>query len=358
MSSVKYLVGLIPFILLLFLYIVTDNKNVYINLKSLLKDRRQDKIVLYWNKFFGRSDYFGSGSLPFENCEVKSCFVTSNRNYVKIDEFDAIIFHGAEYSLKKDGKPVNRSSHQRYVFFDMETVANRATDSKVLVHFYNWTLTYWRKSDIYFPYGYFIEEETNYTIPDVNYLKNKTKSVAWFVSNCKSKSNREAYVKELQKYIDVDIYGKCGTKTCSRSTEQKCYEMLERDYWFYLSFENSFCEDYVTEKLYHLIKYNIVPVVRGLGNYEELAPPFSVINTADYESPKDLANYLFNLKNNSVEYLKYFQWKKNYTIATWSFTRTMCELCLKLHEDTEVKTYNLADWWQKNCIDYKTIKIT
>jgi hypothetical protein len=54
----------------------------------------------------------------------------------------------------------------------------------------------------------------------------------------------------LQKYIPVDIYGKCGTQKCPRSTETECYEMLNRDYKFYLAFENANCKDYLTEKLF------------------------------------------------------------------------------------------------------------
>ena len=46
-------------------------------------------------------------------------------------------------------------------------------------------------------------------------IANKTKTVAWIVSNCDSKSGREAYVTELEKYINVDIYGKCGPLNCS-----------------------------------------------------------------------------------------------------------------------------------------------
>jgi hypothetical protein len=74
--------------------------------------------------------------------------------------------------------------------------------------------------------------------------------VAWFVSNCHERNNRQKYAKELQKYIPVDIYGKCGTKKCPRSTKTECYEMLNRDYKFYLAFENANCKDYITEKLF------------------------------------------------------------------------------------------------------------
>ncbi len=41
-------------------------------------------------------------------------------------------------------------------------------------------------------------------------LPKSRKLVAWFVGNCKTQSKRELYVKELQKYIDVDVYGNCG----------------------------------------------------------------------------------------------------------------------------------------------------
>lgn len=54
-------------------------------------------------------------------CPTKKCFFTHNRNYLpNITEFDAILFHGAEYL--HDSGPHERSSHQLYVYTVLELV--------------------------------------------------------------------------------------------------------------------------------------------------------------------------------------------------------------------------------------------
>ena len=65
-------------------------------------------------------------------------------------------------------------------------------------------------------------------------------------------------------------------------------------YKFYLSFENAYCNGYVTEKLSkYLMVYTIIPVVYGWADYSQVAPPHSVIDVRDFKSPKDLAKYLY-----------------------------------------------------------------
>jgi len=48
----------------------------------------------------------------------------------------------------------------------------------------------------------------------------------------------------------MDVYGGCGTMTCLRSDFDRCRQLLNDDYKFYLSFENSNCDYYITEKFY------------------------------------------------------------------------------------------------------------
>jgi hypothetical protein len=143
----------------------------------------------------------------------------------------------------------------------MESAAwHEYLDTSPMANFFNWTMTYRWDSDMVGPYGYVkpigsvplhpsesqIKEYLSSS--KINYAKGKTKMAAWFVSNCKSKSSRNEMVKELQKYIDVEVYGECGTKVCSRNIEDECREMAAKNYKFYMSLENSLCLDYVTEK--------------------------------------------------------------------------------------------------------------
>ena len=69
--------------------------------------------------------------------------------------------------------------------------------------------------------------------------------------------------------------------------------MLERDYKFYLSFENSICRDYVTEKFYNPLRYSMVPVIFGGADYQALSiPKNSYIDVRDFPSGKSKMNKL------------------------------------------------------------------
>jgi hypothetical protein len=106
----------------------------------------------------------------------------------------------------------------------------------------------------------------------------------WFVSHCDTLSKRELFVKQLQNYIPVDIFGGSGPLKCPRrsSGEDPCLKMLNTTYKFYLSFENSLCNDYITEKLWVMMKLDAIPIVLGGADYAAILPKHSYIDITHF----------------------------------------------------------------------------
>ena len=332
------------------------------------------KKILFWNTMFGDElFFFGRGDI-FNDCPVKDCYATHDRGYADVEEFDAILFHGNEL-LERD-LPSKRSSRQWYVFVNLESPVNRPYPGHIYEDYFNLTMTYRLNSDLAWTYGRIKDSSTDRVVAPLpntswnalyNYsgdgagedrtdeplwrtIRGKTEPVIWFVSNCRAGSGRHAYVNELSKHISVDVYGKCGSHRCPRSED--CFtEIAEPRYFFYLSFENSLCEDYVTEKLYNALSYDVVPVVYGGANYSNFAPPRSYIDTLNFDTPELLAEHLNWLMKHPHEYSKYFEWKKHYRIDK-SSRPTACKLCEFLHEKREPRTRNaLSEWYNRwdNC---------
>ncbi|EFX76411.1 hypothetical protein DAPPUDRAFT_198878 [Daphnia pulex] len=132
----------------------------------------------------------------------------------------------------------------------------------------------------------------------------------------------------------------------------KCYDELETKYKFYLSFENSICNDYVTEKFFEIMNHNIVPIVYGGANYSQFAPHHSYINALDF-TPEKLAQYLLLLDANDNFYNEYFWWKDHYRVETGveqMARHGFCDLCKKLHQEEGVtKFYSdlVSEWHTK-----------
>ena len=186
-------------------------------------------------------------------------------------------------------------------------------------------------------------------------VENKTALVAWFVSHCWTQSHREIYVSELSKHINVDIVGRCGELQCQRDSEYKdCDLMLDRKYKFYLSFENSLCKDYVTEKLFRMLNIDVVPVVRGAANYSKFMPRGTYIDVKDFWTPKDLAEFLKMLDKQNDLYVDYLLKKKTMTCVEEE--PYLCRLCRHLHANRHrTEIVDLFKFWNKShCVNPKT----
>lgn len=179
-----------------------------------------------------------------DNCPVQNCTLTTRRE--EANTADAIIFMN-NIQVTRHARPPN----QIWILYFLESPYHTQSLSYYQGEF-NWTATYRHDSTIVAPYEKFVPY--NYSAltkpQSKNYAAGKTKKVAWFVSNCGARNGRMQYAKELAKHIDVDIYGSCGKLRCPKYQHKECFEMLDNDYKFYLSFENSNCRDYITEKFF------------------------------------------------------------------------------------------------------------
>ena len=120
-----------------------------------------------------------------------------------------------------------------------------------------------------------------------------------------------------QKYIDIDIFGKCGSPcpiSQSRVSVGTCMDNID-EYRFFLAFENTLCKDYVSEKFFNLYgdtAHTIIPVVRGGIDYDKLLPSGTFINAAHYKTPKQLTTQLNYLIDNPDQLAEIMQRKAAY----------------------------------------------
>ncbi|KAL4223123.1 hypothetical protein ACF0H5_016596 [Mactra antiquata] len=343
-----------------------------------------------------------SKDVDFRKCEYKTCrlldhYIVQSQNGGSKQErplaADAVIFQGVH--TEELVPPERRDSDQVFVFAERETwwhlgmidnMMKPSTPFKTLKHsdvgflssiipdvfvstqiyknvmkfrsVFNWTMTYRLDSDIPMLYGRIVKPKPTSKIgKQENFHKiydDKRADVVWLVSHCITKSKREFYVNELKKYISIDIYGACGDKECPKreGAADVCIEMIVKKYKFVLSFENTFHTDYVTEKLFDWFPRNIIPVVYGMANYSRIAPPGTIINAAEYNSPMELAEFLQYVGSNRKLYLNYLRKKSEYIVHGHKEMqqKAYCQLCEWLHDlESHRKSYSsIYKWWQLN----------
>ncbi|KAF5291716.1 hypothetical protein FQR65_LT11409 [Abscondita terminalis] len=307
-----------------------------------------EKVILAFNGLgtWGQK----SGSVAFHGCPVSRCSLVADK--ARMLDADAIIYK--DHFIHPGHV---RPSKQLWILYLLECPYH--TQLIKFPNVFNWTATYRKDSDLVTPY-----ERWTYYDPQVtqksqgrDYAANKTKKVAWFVSNCGARNGRLAYARELGKYISVDIYGTCGPLKCPR-TDRRCFEILEREYKFYLAFENSNCRDYITEKFYvNGLGQAVLPIVMGARpeDYEQSAPQGSYIHVDDFNNPEELAAYLHRLDKDDELYNTYFRWK-----GTGEFINTYfwCRLCAMLHAPLVPRHYeDINEWWRGPELNVKKKKI-
>jgi len=280
------------------------------------------------------------------NCSYRNCRLTSDRTNLRNQSAIIYLLTAAPTLPEKPPlSPTERNPDQAWIFAWLESPVHHTGgrtryQSAPWRDTVNWTMEYTYDADLFLPYGR-LEKRTTPVEKDYRAIfLRKTKMVAWVASNCHTSSKRELYVQELKKYnISVDIYGHCGGKWVDRNDVRK---VINNDYKFYLSFENSFCKDYITEKFFSYFQLDVVVVTRGGGNYSRILSNDSFINTADFKTVKDLAMHLSTVGANEERYIDYLRNKDKFDASDQIGARfeSMCDLCDKINNlDSNRKVY-------------------
>ena len=270
--------------------------------------------------------------------------------------------------------PSQRGENQKYILWEIESAAHLyGFHPENYKDFFNWTVTYRQDSTVTLPYGWLNKIKKH---PEGEKLKSyiqqfgkknkhlaakespRNATVAWMVSNCLTESNREGFVEKLQEFLAVDVYGGCyeDSLECGRDDANGCWDMIASKYKFYLSFENSICKDYVTEKFFDPLQRNIIPIVLGGADYSKIAPPHSYIDALQGD-PKSLAKLLNKIASNDALYASYFWWKQFYSVGGFSpqdRAKAPCTVCQMLHQEKveqEEVYQDMKRWWvgEANC---------
>lgn len=227
------------------------------------------------------------GQMPFKknNCTYTNCIMTTDKNLLDGDytKFDAVIINVTYLKRwKKIDMPLLRAQKQKYIFYGMLAADDHPVCNMKADDYFNWTWSYKLYSDIFAP---FIEVKSlkgdvvapsidpkwdiysnlnlSSTLPvHINVNVTKKRAVAWIMNKCGTRSNRMQYVELLKHELkllnhSLDIYG-CGNLIYEPSDVNG---LISRNYHFYLVYEDSLSEDYVTTEILKAYDNHVLPIV-------------------------------------------------------------------------------------------------
>ena len=335
--------------------------------KQTNRGGRDNMKVVLWYDIHNQSMVGMSQRASFSTCLISNCrfeYIITNDKDLKVSkpfEADAVLVQSKAIFFLSP--PPRRDKDQVFVLavrdvFKRVEKADQDVKAKQWLPLFNWTMTYRLDSDIVYKYSNIHKRMTKIHSVRKNYewiFSQKERSATWIVSHCSTSSRREEFVKDLQKVIDIDIFGACGTQALCPKSTQTCFEDIARKYKFYLAFENTYYTDYVSEKLFNWYNRDIIVVVRGGANYSRIVPEGTFIDASEFKSPSELGEFLNKLSVDKDRYISYLRHKDNYysTGKTGPTSEAVCKLCEYLHDiDNHRKTYeDIRKWWMEGVIE-------
>ncbi len=304
-------------------------------IQATAADTEPDTIVLIWMWPFGNKYDLNCSAF-----NITGCHLTDNKSLYH--KAHGVLFHHLNINRNLANLPKEpRPWFQKWIWLNMESPANSPLIPD-LNQLFNLTCNYRRDSSIPVPYGYLVPR----TSQDESFkLPAKDKLVCWIVSNWNWRYRRVQFYDEMKKHIKIHAYGNAFGQRLSGEDYTKIISSCK----FYLSFENSAYEDYMTEKLFRPLLLGSVPIVLGPSrqNYEDHVPGDSFIHVDDFPSAKKLAERIHYLHQNNTEYMKYFNWTNKFKIKLSFFGKEhACNTCSYLQKHRQCQTFlDLNKWY-------------
>uniref|UniRef100_A0A1X7UYS0 Fucosyltransferase n=1 Tax=Amphimedon queenslandica TaxID=400682 RepID=A0A1X7UYS0_AMPQE len=317
-------------------------KSVYLEKEN----STEHPIIIWWTPFTGYPRIV-------HQCKTGSCLFTHSRTEYDNPLTVGFMFYGT--MVEWTSLPLPRKPEHLWILLHEESSKNNwLLMYESVMSLFNITSTSSRYSS-YPLITQYLDSIEKLLSPIKTPVEEKSKGerglVMYLHSDCDPPSDRDSYVSELMKYVQVDSFGKClHNKDLPEGhlrdplTGMDSEDLLDiiSQYKFTLAMENAICNDYITEKFWRPFYAGSVPVVKGSPTVKDWAPSeHSIILIDDFKSPKELAEYLIYLDKNNDEYVKYLEYKK---------TGVTNERLLNIMEDREWKA-NVVAYDDKNMIE-------
>ena len=301
--------------------------------------------------------------LKFNGCDYSNCALQYCESHDYIERADLVYFsYQNTYRIPLLSESVRLK--QTWLLMTAESPAIPYNEiNSVLDGYMNGTITYKSDSDLPWNFGTVVRR-TEPAIFNETLARSKTKGAYIYVSNCNSENyDRLGMAHTLSNYIDVSVLGGCGDEPPCARNDPACEYREHSGYHFYLSFENSLCSEYVTEKFYNPLRSPLltVPVVVGglsIDDYAKNAPPDSFIHLYNFTSVEALGKYLKHLMTDPDAYMKYHSWRQQYEVRSVLASSLSCKLCEIANMNGKFvgkQQGRISEWWNSGC---KNLTIT
>jgi alpha-1,3-fucosyltransferase len=321
------------------------HQNKSINFKCLnhkISQNKRKKTILIYNDLI-KLNYLFKNDIDYdkkEKCPIGNCLISTNKSLMSSS--DLVIFNLNDKDSIKLPKRIHLSQFWAYFLFEPFDQTNFKSKNLDL---FNWSSTYMSDSTFFSFYYRNLNMVWNDNINGSYSFKQsvmKKAKIATIINECSHYRDHLIYLNELKKYIQVDVYGKCGKfndcqeDSINNYSNDKCLEYLSKNYKYYFSFENNVCDNYVTDQFFDILKYDLVPIIFKSFDHDNYVPNNAFINANQYSTAKSLADYILYLESNLTAYLNHFKWKKyvefrdnkKYLNGLHSI---LCDMCIKLN---------------------------